>query len=159
MLQNVTWFLFCVPHLEHITVGSEENGLTAIDGAAALAGGAELVESLQVAALALPVADGVADELERGDAAEIRDREDGVEDRLKAGIFALLRKHVHLEEALVGILLDFDQIRDLDRGPDLRKIDSFSRGNRFGVGHFRELLLNDNRLTRGRTTPCESAYR
>src|SRR6185295_6201952 len=31
LLQNVTWFLFCVPHFEHITVGSEENGFTAID--------------------------------------------------------------------------------------------------------------------------------
>src|SRR5678816_4135940 len=31
LLQNVTWFLFCVPHLEHITVGSAEKGLTAID--------------------------------------------------------------------------------------------------------------------------------
>ena len=60
----------------------------------------------------------------------------GIEDGLKAGIFALLRQHVHLEEALVGILLDLDQIGNLDRGPNLRKIDSFSRGNRSGVGHF-----------------------
>src|SRR5262245_12815772 len=28
-LQKVTWFLFDVPHLGHITVGSEENGLVA----------------------------------------------------------------------------------------------------------------------------------
>ena len=49
----------------------------------------------------------------------------------KPGIFALLRQHVHLEEALVGVLLNLDQIRDLDRGLDLRKIRSFSCGNWF----------------------------
>jgi hypothetical protein len=31
LLQNVTWFLFCVPHLAHITVGSDEKGFTAIE--------------------------------------------------------------------------------------------------------------------------------
>src|SRR6185436_19847949 len=31
LLQKVTWFLFWVPHFEHMTVGSEENGFTAID--------------------------------------------------------------------------------------------------------------------------------
>ena len=85
-----------------------------------------MMESFQVSAFAFPVSDGVADEFERRDAAEIRDREYGVEYRLKPGIFALLRKHVHLEEALVGILLYLDEIRNLDRCPDLRKIRSFS---------------------------------
>ena len=85
-----------------------------------------MMQAFQVPAFAFPVSDGVADELERRDAAEIRNRKYGVEDRLKAGIFALLRKHVHLEEPLVRILLYLDEIRDLDRRPDLREIRSLS---------------------------------
>jgi hypothetical protein len=73
------------------------------------------MQAFQVAAFAFPVSDGVADELESGNAAKIRDGKDGVEYGLKAGVFAFLRKHVHLEEPLVGFLLDLDEIRDLDR--------------------------------------------
>ena len=83
------------------------------------------MKPLQVTALALPVSDGVADELECRNTAEIRDRKDGVEYRLQACIFAFLRKHVHLEEPFVGILLYLDEIRDLDRRPDLGEIGSF----------------------------------
>ena len=38
-------------------------------------------------------------------------------------------QHVHLKKALVGVLLNFNQIRDLDRGFDLGKIRSLARGN------------------------------
>ena len=47
----------------------------------------------------------------------------------KPGIFTLLRQHVHLEKALVRVLLYFDQIGNLDRCPDLGKIRSLARGN------------------------------
>ena len=73
-----------------------------------------------------PISDGVADELERRNAAEVGNRKNGVEHRLKSGVLTLLRKHVHLEEPLVGILLYLDQIRNLDRRPDLREIGSLS---------------------------------
>jgi hypothetical protein len=84
------------------------------------------MEAFQVSALALPIADGIADEFERGYAAEVRDREDGIEYRLKSGIFAFLRKHVHLEESFVRILLYLDEIWDLDGCPNLREIGSLS---------------------------------
>jgi hypothetical protein len=95
-----------------------------------------VVQAFQVSALAFPVADGVADELECRNAPEIRNREDGIEDRLKSGIFAFLGKHVHLEEPFIGILLYLDKIRDLDRGANLGEIGSFSRGIGFGFRHF-----------------------
>ena len=77
------------------------------------------MQAFQIPAFALPVADGVADEFECRYAAKIRYRKDGIEYGLKPGIFALLGKHVHLEEPLVRILLYLDEIRNLDRSPDL----------------------------------------
>jgi hypothetical protein len=85
-----------------------------------------MMEAFQVSAFALPVSDGVADELESRHATEIRDRENGVEHRLQTGVFALLRKHVHLEEPFVGILLYLDQIRNLNRCPNLGEVCSLS---------------------------------
>ena len=64
-------------------------------------GGAQVVQALEVAALALPVADRVIDELELGDVAEVRDGKDRSEDRLQAVVFALLRELIHLQEALI----------------------------------------------------------
>src|SRR5229473_2909125 len=101
-----------------------------------------MMQAFQVPALALPVANGIANELERRNAAKIRDREDGIEYGLKPGIFAFLRKHVHLEEPFVRILLYLDEIRDLDRRADLRKVRSLSRGICFGFRHFSWLLLH-----------------
>src|SRR5207247_9897462 len=45
----------------------------------------EVLQALQLAALALPVADGVLDELERACLAEVGNRENGLEDRLQPG--------------------------------------------------------------------------
>ena len=86
-----------------------------------------MVQPLQVAALALPVADGVVDELELAQPAEIRDREDAVEHALQADVFPLAGQQVHLQEALVGILLDLDQVRDRDRRLDPGEIDPLPR--------------------------------
>ena len=87
------------------------------DGGAAAwiaAGGTQMVQPLQVAALALPVSDGVIDELELAQPAKVGDRKHGVEHALQAGIFPLAGKQVHLQKPLVRFLLNLDQIRDRD---------------------------------------------
>jgi len=117
------------------------------------ASGAEFVEPLEVAALAFPVADRVTDELQRRNTSEIGDRKDRIEHGLKSGVLTLIGQHVHLQEPLVGVLLDFDQIGNLNRSSNFGKIRSLSRGDRFCIGHFRELLLNDNKPTTGGLRP------
>ena len=87
-------------------------------------GGPEVMQPFQIAALALPVADRIIDELQLTDTAEIGNREDGSEDRLQSDILALVRQKVHLQELLVRIFLDFDQIRNRNRSFDFGKINS-----------------------------------
>jgi len=65
------------------------------------AGGTQMVQPFQVAALALPVADGIIHKLELAHAAKVGDRENRVEHRLQACIFPLVGKQVHLQEALI----------------------------------------------------------
>ena len=83
---------------------------------AVLASGPQVMQSLEVAALALPVADGVVHKLELRDVAEVADREHGLKDRLQPGIVALTGQPVHLQKAFIGALLNLDQVRDLDGG-------------------------------------------
>ena len=83
----------------------------------------QVVQSLQLAALALPVADGVLDELERRVLAEIADRKHRLEHRLQPGVFTLGRQPVHLQKTLVGLLLNLDQVRNGNRRLDFRKVD------------------------------------
>src|ERR1017187_2807734 len=97
-------------------------------GAAVPAGGAQMVQAFQIAALALPVADGIIDELQFADAAEIGNREYRAENRLQARIFPFVGKQVHLQEALVGILLNLDEVRNRDRSFDFGKINSLGGG-------------------------------
>jgi hypothetical protein len=85
-----------------------------------------MMQAFQVPAFAFPVSNGVADELECRNPAKIRDWKDRVKYGLEAGVFAFLRKHIHLEEPLIRFLLDLDEIRDLDGCPDLREIGSLS---------------------------------
>ncbi len=96
--------------------------------AAVDAGGAQVVEALEVAALALPVADGVIDELELRDVAEVGDGEDGGEDGLEAVVLALLGELVHLEEALVGAALHLDEVGDLDGCGDFGEVEPGAKG-------------------------------
>jgi hypothetical protein len=49
-----------------------------------------VLQALEPAALALPVADRVLDELELAGPAEVREREDAREDGLQAGLLPLL---------------------------------------------------------------------
>ena len=72
------------------------------NGSAAIpAGGAQVVQAAQMAALALPVADGVVDEIELRKSAEILDRKYRREHGLQTGILALARQQIHLQEALI----------------------------------------------------------
>ena len=87
---------------------------------------AQVVQPLQLAALALPVADRILDELERRVLAEVADREDRLEHRLQTRVLALARQTVHLQEALVGLLLDLDQVRDRNGRLDFREIDALA---------------------------------
>ncbi len=90
--------------------------------AAGLAGLAQVMQALELAALALPVTDRVLDELERRVLAEIADRKNRLEHRLQPLVLAFRGQAVHLQEALVALPLDLDEIRDLDRGPDFREV-------------------------------------
>src|SRR5882762_4353962 len=87
---------------------------------------AQVMEPLQLAALALPVADRILDELERRVLAEVADREDRLEHRLETRVLALARQTVHLQEALVGLFLDLDQVRNRNGRLDLREIDALA---------------------------------
>ena len=93
-------------------------------GAAMDAGGAQVMETFEVTALALPVADGEVDEVELGDVAKIGDGKDRGKDGLQAGVVALGWELIHLEEALVGTALDFDEIGNANSGWDLRKVET-----------------------------------
>ncbi len=67
-------------------------------------------------AIASPCSDLVPHILQERHLVEVADREDTPEDRLKAAIVALLRGSVLLQESIIGFLLDFDQIRNIDDG-------------------------------------------
>jgi hypothetical protein len=78
--------------------GMERIGL---DGGAALrvaAGGAQVMQPLQVAALALPVADRIVDKFQLTDAAEIGDREHRRKYGLQTDVFALIGQKIHLQK-------------------------------------------------------------
>ena len=77
------------------------------------AGGAQVVEPFQVAALALPVADREIDEIQLRDAAEIGNRENGNKHGLQPRVIALVGQLVHLQKTLVRTALNFDQVGNL----------------------------------------------
>src|SRR5205814_5317352 len=86
------------------------------------AGHAQVLEALELAALALPVADGELHEIEGTGLPEIAEGEDAREDRLQAGVLALLGEEVHLQEALVGTPLNVDEVRQRHVRPDLGEV-------------------------------------
>ncbi len=86
----------------------------------------QVVQTLKLAALALPVADGVLDELERRVLAEIADGENRLEHRLQPGVFALGRQPVHLQKTLVRLLLNLDQVRNGNRRLDFGEVDTLA---------------------------------
>ena len=83
---------------------------------------AQVVQSFELAAFALPVADPVLDEFQRRRVAEIGDRKCRSKDRLQTGVVALLGQQIHLQEAVIAFALHFDQIRNPHRCFDLGKV-------------------------------------
>src|SRR6202167_2787878 len=90
------------------------------------AGGAQVVEAAEVAALALPVSDRVVHEIQLRQAAKILNRKHRGEDRLQAGIFPLARQQIHLQKPLIRLLLYVNQVRNLHRGLDFCKVQACS---------------------------------
>ncbi len=80
--------------------------------AAVLTVRAQVVETFEAAALTLPVADLILDEVERRGLAKIRDRKDRLKHSLQSGVLALFRQQIHLQKAVVRLALNLDQIRD-----------------------------------------------
>src|SRR5580658_2762724 len=110
------------------------------DGGAAAgiaAGGAQVMQSLQVSALAFPIADSVIDELQLTQAAKVGDGKYRIEYTLQPGIFPFAGQQVHLQKPLIRFLLNFDQIWDGDRSLDSREINSFARCSSCQIFHFR----------------------
>jgi hypothetical protein len=119
---------------------------------AVLAGQPQVVETLDAAAPAAPVADLVAHELQLAGVAEVGEREDRGEHRLQPAGGSLLGQQVHLQELLVGGPLDLDQVRQLDTGRILREFHPSVGGRR----HLRSLLTN--RDTGRQTLPAPSVF-
>src|SRR5579859_2783076 len=94
--------------------------------AAVAAGGAQVMQALQVAALALPVADREIDEGQLGDVAEIGDGENGLKHGLEPAVVALARQFVHLQEAVIRALLNFNEVRDLQRCRNLGEVETIT---------------------------------
>ena len=94
--------------------------------AAIAASGAEVVQALQVAALAFPIADRVVHEFKLRHFAEVLDRKHGREDGLQTTVIALARQEVHLQESLIGLHLDFDQVWNLNRALNFREIETLA---------------------------------
>ena len=117
------WLRLAAARAQHLAVAVRIGDQRRAAAAARLA---QVVQARQLAALALPVADRVLDELERRVLAEVADREDRLEHRLQTRVLALARQTVHLQEALVGLLLDLDQVRDRNGRLDFREIDALA---------------------------------
>src|SRR5262249_56175939 len=97
-------------------------------GTAVLTSSAEVVQSLEVTALALPVADRVIDELQLRDVAKVGDWEHRLKHRLQARVVALAGQLVHLQKAVVRTFLNLDQVRDLDGCRNFGKIKTCTVG-------------------------------
>ncbi len=95
--------------------------------AAVRTGGPQMIQALEITALALPVADGKINKLELRNVAEVSNRKHRRKDGLKAIIFALLGQLIHLQKALVAAALHFDQIRYLNRGRNLREVETAAK--------------------------------
>jgi hypothetical protein len=72
-----------------------------------------VVETLEAAALAFPIADRIVDEIQLRDAAKIRNRKNGIEDGLQSRVLPFRGKQIHLQKSLVGSPLNLNEIRDL----------------------------------------------
>ena len=88
-------------------------------GSAVFAVRPKMFETLEVAALALPVTDLILDEFESGRFTKVRNREDRRKYRLESDVVALLRDQVHLQEPIVRFALYLNKVRYLRGSVDL----------------------------------------
>ena len=119
--------------IERAALGADHvPGLIGIgdDRSAALAASCpQVMQALEVAALAFPIPDRVIHEVELRQPAEILDGKHGAEHRLQAGVFPLRWKQIHLQEALIGHALHFNQVRNLDGALDLGEVQTLPLAN------------------------------
>ena len=101
---------------------------------------AQVVQPFQVAALAFPVANREVHKLELGNIAEIGNRKHRLKYRLQPAVFALAGQFVHLQEAVIGALLNLDQVRNLDGCWNFGKIKTSAMD--IVLWHSQELLLS-----------------
>src|SRR5208282_3328363 len=111
---------------------------------------AQVMKTFEVAALALPVANRKVYKLELRHITEIGNRKHGLENCLQAAVFALAGQFVHLQEAVVGTLLNLDQVRDLDSGRNFGKVETFAEG----IFHRQKLPISGATEGRARTAEC-----
>src|SRR5271155_5893127 len=90
--------------------------------------GTQVMEPLEVTALALPVADRKVHKIQLGNVAEIGDRENRRKYGLQTVVVPLVGELVHLQKTLIRAPLHFDQVRNLDGGRNLGKIESAANG-------------------------------
>src|SRR5207302_1721920 len=105
--------------------------------AAVAASRAEVMQPLQVAALALPVSDGVVHKFKLRHFAEVADRKHAGEHGLKAAVVALARQQIHLQKALIRLHLDFNQVGNLNRALNFCEIQTLPNPNVLsGIRHY-----------------------
>src|SRR5581483_5635077 len=88
----------------------------------------QMVQTFQIAALALPISDRVVDEFQFAHSAEIRNRKYGIEHRLQTDIFTLIGQKIHLQKSLVRLFLYFDQVRNWNGSFDFGEIHPLTCG-------------------------------
>src|SRR5258708_24658341 len=82
----------------------------------------------QVSALALPVADGVIDKREFRYVAKIVDGKNRLKHRLQSAVVTLARQFIHLQEPVIGPLLNFNQVRNLQDCRNFREVKTIAEG-------------------------------
>src|SRR3974377_1958335 len=134
LLQKSGVLALYVPHLVHSTSPRWNGSVFTVEPqlrqgggglprrAAITAGGAQMVQPLEVAALALPVADGELDEIELRHVAEVGNRKHRLEHRLQSRVVTLAGQRIHLQKAVVGTLLHLNEVGNLDCRRNLGKI-------------------------------------
>ena len=98
------------------------------------------MQPFQVAALALPVANREVHKLKLRDVAKVGDGKHGLKHGLQSAVFAFARQFIHLQKAVIGALLNLDEVRDLDGCGNLGKIETLAMDIVFC--HSQELLLS-----------------
>src|SRR5262245_47233206 len=86
---------------------------------------AKVLNPFHLSAFALPVADCVIDKLQCANVPVIRDRKHAIEYSLQTSVFPFARHQIHLKKFVIGLFLNFDQIRNLESLGNLGKTLTF----------------------------------